>query len=183
MSDDFKKQLDSGRLNIRALSVVCPLCGATSKAVLFTSGEKGFTARCPSCRDCIENLNFTLRYYCGFIVPDSNIVIKGLLGKDLGESRFLEDFTIVIPAVIRYECDTKGGRREFQRLGEFASISRIKLKEVGEFDPSKFDKMTTQERDDLIMKACIEENAILLSADNQVKGLAVARHIFSIFVP
>nr|WP_269451051.1 hypothetical protein [Thermodesulfatator autotrophicus] len=183
LSEDFKKELDSGRLNIRALSVVCPSCGTTSKAVLFTSGGKGFTARCPSCRGPIEDLNFTLRYYCSFIVPDSNVINRGLLGKDLEKSKFFEDFTILIPAVVRYECDTKGGKKEFERLGKFASIGRIKLKEVGEFNPSKFEKMTTQERDDLIMKTCIEENAILLSADNQVKGLAVSWGIFTIFVP
>ncbi len=80
-------------------------------------------------------------------------------------------------------CDTKGGKREFERLGRFASISRIKLKEVGSFEPSKFRNMTSQEKDDLIMKTCIAENAILLSADNQVKGLAVGKGIFTIFVP
>ncbi len=183
LSEDFKRELDLGRLNIRALSVVCPSCGTTSKAVLFTSGEKGFTARCPSCRKPIEDLNFTLRYYCGFIVPDSNVINRGLLGKDLEKSKFFEDFTILIPAVVRYECDTKGGKKEFERLGRFASISRIKLKEVGEFNPSKFQEMTSQERDELIMKTCIEENAIFLSADNQVKGVAVAKDIFTIFVP
>ena len=183
LSEDFKKELDSGKLNIRVLSVICPSCGTTSKAVLFTSGKKGFMARCPSCRKPIEDLNFTLRYYCGFIVPDSNVINRGLLGKDLEKSKFFEDFTILIPTVVRYECDTKGGKKEFERLGRFVSISRIKLKEVGELNPSKFQEMTSQERDELIMKTCIEENAILLSADNQVKGLAVARGIFTIFVP
>lgn len=182
LSEDFKRELDLGRLNIRALSVVCPSCGTTSKAVLFTAGEKGFTARCLNCRKPIEDLNFTLRYYCGFIVPDSNVINRGLLGKDLEKSKFFEDFTILIPAVVRYECDTKGGKKEFEKLGKFASIGRIKLKGVGEFTPSKFQKMTSQERDELIMKTCIEENAILLSADNQVKGVAVAKNIFTIFV-
>jgi len=177
LSDEFRKELDSGRLNIRVLSVVCPHCGEISKAVLFTSGEKGFTTRCPNCRKSIEDLNFTLRYYCGFIIPDSNVINRGLLGKDLERSRFFEDFTILIPAVVRYECDTKGGKKEFEKLGKFASIGRIKLKEVGEFKPSKFERMTTQERDDLIMETCIKENAILLSADNQVKGLAVAKGV------
>lgn len=183
LSDEFIRELDSGRLNIRALSVVCPHCGEISKAVLFTPDEKSFTARCPNCRKPIRDLNFTLRYYCGFIVPDSNVINRGLLAKDLERSRFFEDFTILIPAVVRYECDTKGGKKEFERLGKFASISRIKLKEVGSFEPSKFRNMTSQEKDDLIMKTCIEENAILLSADNQVKGLAVGKCIFTIFVP
>ncbi len=183
LSEDFKKELNSGRLNIKALSIVCPYCGTISKGIPFTPGERGFTARCPGCKKPIEDLNFTLRYYCGFIVPDSNVINRGLLGKELEKSRFFEDFTILIPAVVRYECDTKGGKKEFERLGKFASIGRIKLKEVGEFNPSKFEKMTTQDRDDLIMRTCIDENAILLTADNQVKGLAIAKNIFTIFVP
>lgn len=158
-------------MDIRALSAVCPSCGTISKAVLFTSGEKGFTASCPSCRKPIKDLNFTLRYYCGFIVPDSNVINRGLLGKDLEKSKFFEDFTILIPAVVRYECDTKGGKKEFERLGKFASISSIKLKEVEELNPSKFQEMTSQERDELIMRTCIEENAILLSADNRLRDL------------
>ncbi|AKI96639.1 hypothetical protein IX53_01045 [Kosmotoga pacifica] len=180
LSEDFKRNFDEGKLDIRVLSIVCPSCGAISKAVFFTTNEEGFAARCPQCKKPLKELNFTLRYYCGFIIPDSNIINRGLLGKDLEKSRFFEDFTILIPGIVRYECDTKGGKKEFERLAKFASISRIKLKEVGEFNPNKFKNLTSQQKDDLIIETCIKENAILLSADKQVKGIAVSRDIFMI---
>lgn len=182
LSEDFKRSFDEGKLDIRVLSIVCPSCGAISKAVFFTTNEKGFIARCPQCKKPLKELNFTLRYYCGFIIPDSNIISGGLIGKDLEKSRFFEDFTILVPGVVRYECDTKGGKKEFERLAKFASISRIKLKEVGEFNPEKFKNLTSQQRDDLIIETCIKENAILLSADKQVKGIAISRDVFTIFV-
>jgi ribonuclease HII len=131
----------------------------------------------------IKDLNFTIRYYCGFLVPDSNVINRGLLGQDLQKGRFFEDFTVLIPGVVRFECDTPGGKKEFERLGRLASIGRIKFTEIGAFQPDRFKTLSTQERDDIIMQTCIEENSILLSADNQVKGVAVSKDIFTVFVP
>ncbi len=182
LSKEFTKNLEAGRLDIRALYVVCQNCGVTLKAVLLTGGDNGYVARCPNCKKPIADLNFTLRYYCGFVVPDSNVITGGLLGKDLEKFKFFEDFTILIPGVVRFECDTPGGKKEFERLGRFASIGRIRLKEIGGFEPAKLIGLSTQERDDLVMQACIDQNAILLSADKQVKGLAVSQEIFTFFV-
>jgi len=182
LSKEFTKNLEAGRLDIRALYVVCQNCGVTLKAVLLTGGDNGYVARCPNCKKPIADLNFTLRYYCGFVVPDSNVITGGLLGKDLEKFKFFEDFTILIPGVVRFECDTPGGKKEFERLGRFASIGRIRLKEIGGFEPAKLKGLSTQERDDLVMQACIDQNAILLSADKQVKGLAVSQEIFTFFV-
>ncbi len=182
LSEEFKKNLGEGKLDIRVLSVVCPSCGSILKAVLFTAGDNGFTSRCPDCKKPIIDLNFTLRYYCGFIVPDSNVINRGLLGKDLDRGKFFEDFVFLIPGVVRFECDTPGGKKEFERLARFASMGRIKLRETGIFDPKKFENLSSQEKDDIIMQACVEEHAILLSADNQVKGLAVSKDIFTVFV-
>lgn len=182
LANEFRKNLDEGKLDIRALSIVCQ-CGVTSKAVLFTLGESRSIVRCSSCRKSLDSLDFTLRYYCGFLVPDSNVINRGLLSRDLREGKFFEDFTILLPGIVRFECDTPGGKKEFKWLGRFGSIGRIRLKETGEFDTEKFKNLSTQERDDLVMQACINENALLLSADNQVKGLAVSRNIFTIFVP
>lgn len=128
-----------------------------------------------------KDLSFTLRSYCEFAVPDSNVINRGLLSKDLERSRFFEDFTILIPTAIRFECDTPGGKREFERLGKFAAIGRIKLREIGNFKPEKFKDLSGQERDDLIIQSCIDQNALLLSADNQAKSLAVSRGVFTIF--
>lgn len=178
LSKEFRKNIEEGKLDIRALSVVCPECGTSSKSVLLTGGNNGFSARCNSCKKPMKDLSFTLMYYCGFVVPDSNVVTGGLIGKDLEKSRFFESFTILLPAVVRYECDTPGGKHEFERLGKFASMGRIKLREAGILEAGKFKALSTQERDDLVIQSCIDNNAMLLSGDNQVKGLATSRDIF-----
>jgi hypothetical protein len=118
-----------------------------------------------------------------FAVPDSNVINRGLPSKDLNTSKFFEDFYLLVPGVIRLECDTSGGNKEFERIGKYVSIGRIKMKEMGTFEPEKFKMFSSQERDDLIMRTCIDKNALLLSADNQIKGLAVSRDIFTIYVP
>jgi len=182
LSKEFRSRLEEGELSIQFLSVICPHCGNVSKAVNLTGGEEGFTARCVSCKNPIEDLSFTLRCYCGFIIPDSNIIRRGLLGKDLSKGRFFENFTILVPAVVRWECDTSGGKKEFERLGKFAAVGRIHIAEIGELERGRFEALSSQERDDLILKACIEKNAILLTADNQLKGIAMARKVFTIFV-
>ncbi len=182
LTEDFKQQFNSGKLDIRALSVVCPHCGTASRSVQLINKEDRFIPKCHSCNNTIENLDFTLRYYCGFIIPDSNIINRGLISKALDKKSFFDDFTILIPGIVRFECDTPGGKKEFERLGRFASIGRIKLEEVGESKSAEFKKLTSQEKDDLIMNLCIEYNAILITADNQVKALAVSRKVFTIFV-
>jgi ribonuclease HII len=94
-------------------------------------------AKCPSCKKFIDDVGMTLRYYCGYVVPDSNIVIGGMLSKDLEEAKFFEDFTIVMPPIIRKECDSKGGKRECERLAKLASYGRIKLEEPGTLKTSQ----------------------------------------------
>lgn len=183
LSEEFRNNIDEGRLNIAALSVVCPECGVVSKAVLLTGGKDGFSPRCPNCRKIIRDLGFTLRYYCAFVVPDSNVINRGLLSKDLNMSKFFEDFCILMPSVVRFECDTPGGKKELERIGRYVSMGRVKMREVGTFEPARFKTLSSQERDDLVMQACVDECALLLSADNQVKGLAVSRDIFTIYVP
>lgn len=79
LSAEFLKEFEEGRLSITSLSVVCPLCGAVSKAAMVTSSDQEkFVGRCINCRKPIPNLDFTLRYYCGYVLPDSNIITGGL---------------------------------------------------------------------------------------------------------
>ena len=183
LSKEFKQSFDEGKYDIRALTIICPKCGSVSKAVFLTAGNKEnvYVLRCPMCKKEIEDLNFTLKYYCGYIVPDSNIINRGILSRDLKRGKLFEDFTILIPSIVRYECDTKGGKKEFEKIGKFAAIGRVKLKVTGNIDAKKFGNLTSQERDDLIMEVCLKENAILITADNQVKGVSISKNIFTIY--
>jgi len=175
LSPDFLRELEQGRLSITSLSVVCPLCGAVSKAALVTTGDEDkFVGRCIQCKKVLPNLDFTLRYYCGYILPDSNIITGGLLSKDLGKSRFFEGFTILLDPTVRRECDTPGGKQELGRLARFGSIGRIGLETVSGAPcaGNSFD------RDEAILDAAREYNAILITNDQNMKAAAQAMKVF-----
>lgn len=181
LSEDSRKDFEEGRLSITTLQVVCPSCGDVSRAALVTLDDEGRTVpRCLGCRDILPpDLGFTLRFYCGFVVPDANIIRRGLLGKDLGQTRFFEGFTVVLPAVVRAECDNRGGKAELAKLSEFAAKGRIALQDEGVYQEDLRDLPSVQ-RDDLILGVAIEHNAILLTGDGNLRGTAQAKQVFSL---
>lgn len=173
---EFLEEFEQGRLSVTSLSVVCPACGAISKAALVTHDEKEvFTGRCIACKKPITDLGITLRYYCGYVLPDSNIITGGLLSKDLERSRFFEGFTILLDAKVRQECDTPGGKQELGKIARFAAMGRVGIEEVG----SPFtDKRGTLERDEAILGSALQFNAILITNDQNMKAAAQARNAF-----
>ncbi|HHY35072.1 MAG TPA: hypothetical protein GX510_05495 [Firmicutes bacterium] len=177
LSPEFLREFETGRLSISSLSVVCPTCGEVSRAALITpDGKDGFNARCVKCRKPLDDLGITLRYYCGYLLPDSNVITGGLLGKDLSHSRLFEGFTILIHATVRRECDTPGGKKELERLAYFGAIGRIGLEEVGTVVESN----STIDRDQAIFSSALEYNAILFTDDNNMKAAAQARKMFTL---
>jgi ribonuclease HII len=106
--------------------------------------------------------------------------MRGLLSKDLANKRFFEDFTIVIPPVVRKECDTPGGKKEFEKLARFASMGRIKLEEPGKVEDIP-EGLSSLERDERIMEYVLEYSAVFITADNQMKAQAVSKDVFTIF--
>lgn len=177
LSKDFIEEFNRGNLSVKSLFLVCPHCGAINKAISYAISK----AKCPSCNKFIDDVGITLKYYCSYSVPDSNIIIGGLLSKDLENKKFFEGFTIVIPPVVRKECDTSGGKREFERLAKFASMGRIKLEEPGKVEDIP-KGLSNLERDERIMEYVLEYNAIFITADNQMKAQAVSKDVFTIFV-
>jgi ribonuclease HII len=180
LSPSFIEEFNKGKLSVTSLSVVCPSCGAVSKAALVTPDTNGqFVGRCVNerCKRVIPDMGFTLRYYCGFILADANIITGGLLSKDLERSRFFEGFTLLLHAIVRrQECDTAGGKRELDRLAKFAAIGRISLEEVG----TVLDGSASIDRDQAILESALEHNAILVTDDRNMKAAAQARNIFTL---
>jgi ribonuclease HII len=180
LSEDFIKEFEAGRFFITTLSIVCPSCGERSKAALVTLDNEQTTGRCINCKKPIKDLNFTLRYYCGALLPDSNIIIGGFLGKDLERSKFFEGFTILLHPIVKRECDTPGGKKELERLAKFAAIGRIRLEEIPE--DGKIEKLTTLERDEKIKNGASTFNAILITGDKIMKAFAQAKNLFCLYV-
>lgn len=177
LSESYRLDFEQGTLNIRSLSVVCPRCGVVNKSALLVATDNATEARCAACRRDIPNLALTLRYYCGRILPDTNVLLRGILSKDLRrQSRFFENFTILLHPVVAHEGDTPAGKQELERLGRFHSMGRIRLEMVASrLNPKDLDNF---ERDQAIREAAVGENAILVTADNGMKGAAHASGLF-----
>ncbi|MEM2146026.1 MAG: hypothetical protein QW279_11745, partial [Candidatus Jordarchaeaceae archaeon] len=112
--------------------------------------------------------------------PDSSIIRRGLISKDLESSRFFEGFTVILPAVVRKECDTEAGKRELGRIADFASKGRIRLETIGKIEEIK--TLSSLQRDAIITDIALECDAILITADNSMKAYSVSKNIFTIYI-
>ena len=178
LSDEFRKRWENGQLSIRSLAIICPSCGSASKSVKLAPLQGVTTALCvnPKCQRQIPNLTMTIRYYCGRVLPDTSVITRGFLSKDLENARFFENFTVFIDPVVKGESDTPGGKKELERLGHFASIGRIQLEETGSLlDPKDLENI---QRDEAIQIAAEKTNSLLITADNGMKGSAQAKRLF-----
>jgi ribonuclease HII len=176
LAKEFRQKFENGELNIKSLSVVCPSCGTVAKSAKLAPIGGMATPLCTKCGKEFQGLSLTLRYYCGRILPDSNIIGRGFLSKDLETAKFFENFTILLHPVVKKESDGPGGKKELARIGTFASIGRIRLEETSSLlDPNALDNIS---RDEAIQLAAEEHNAILVTADNGMKGSAQAKGLF-----
>jgi len=185
LSKDFREEFDRGHLSVQSLSIVCPHCGSICKSATFAIyKEKGrgiSGIKCLNCRKLIEHAGITLRYYCGYVVPDTNILIKGLISRDLESSRFFEGFTIVLPDIVRKEADRGKGKQELGKLAEFSSMGRIRLESAGKVEEIP-ENISGTARDERIVDAALQYNAILITSDQGVKAYANSKNVFYIFI-
>jgi len=188
LSPEFLEDFNNGKLSIKSLSLICPHCGSVLKHVKFRAFSRDNRAisevRCTNeeCNNAIENAGFTLRYYCGYVLPDSSAIRRRIISYDLSRSGFFENFMVILSPVVRKECDgTKGGKKEFIELSRYNSKGIIRLETVGivEGIPKE---LSRTERDERIIEDCLKYNAILLTADKSMLPFAVGRKIFTIFV-
>lgn len=176
LSKEFRDKFESGELNISTLSVVCP-CGAVSKSIKLTPQNNQTTPICIACGKEMANVGLTLRYYCGRVLPDTSAIARGVISKDLEGRRFFENFTFLLHPVTRFESDQhSGSKKELERLGHFSSICRIRLLQTNLIPDAS--KLSNLERDEYILKGALENNAIIITADNGMKGAAQAKGLF-----
>lgn len=186
LSKEFLDEFNKGKLSIESLSLICPHCGAVLKSVSFAvfdvNGHKVSGIKCPSCGKIIENAGITLRYYCGYVLPDSNAIQRSVISRDLESSKFFENFTVILSPVVRKESDgTPKGKKELERLSRFRDMGRIRIESVGNIRDIPND-LTNTERDELIIEDCKKYNAILLTGDKSMKTFASGKNVFTIFL-
>jgi ribonuclease HII len=105
----------------------------------------------------------------------------GLISKDLGSSGFFEGFTIVLPSVVRKECDTRGGKAELERLAQYASIRKIEIVNEEEIGDEQ-EHSSSLEKDKKIVNTALKYNAILLTRDKSMKASSVSKNVFTIWI-
>jgi len=188
LSKEFLDEFSKGKFSIESLSLICPFCGSVLKSVEFAvferNGRKVSGIKCVN-KDCgkmIENAGITLRYYCGYILPDSNAIQRNVISHDLKSSRFFENFTVILSPIVRKECDgTPRGKKEFEELARFYSIGRIRMESVGKIEDVP-DELNSEERDERIINDCVEYNAILLTGDKSMQAFVSGKNVFTIYL-
>lgn len=83
LSKEFLDEFSNGRLSIQSLSLICSYCGQKNKIVIFKTYEKNgikvSEIRCSNCKKSIDDGGLTLMSYCGYLVPDTSIIVNRLL--------------------------------------------------------------------------------------------------------
>jgi ribonuclease HII len=188
LSDEFMKEFDKGNLSIESLSLVCPGCGSIHKSVTFATFEKngrmisGLKCPSPECSQLVENAGMTLRYYCGYVIPDSSAIQRSVISNDLAASGFFADFIVILDPVVRKECDgVRRGKKEFEELRRHASKGKIRLESIGNVGDLP-DDISGTVRDERIIETCLANGAMLLTADTSMSAFAVGKNVFTIFI-
>ena len=188
LAETFLDAFAKGQLSINSLALVCPFCGSILKSAAFAVYNEGKTRKSslkcanPECERFIADAGPTLRYYCGYLIPDSSAIQRSIISNDLEASRFFEDFTIILTPVVRKECNGKPkAKREFERLRQYSARGRIKLENVGQVIEVADDLPNTV-RDEMIIQYCLDYNAILVTGDKTMSTFAEGQGIFNIYV-
>jgi ribonuclease HII len=183
LSDEFLEEYNRGRLSIESLAVVCPHCGSILRSTDLATFNEKTVLKCTSCKGVISDVGMTLRYYCGYVVPDTNVIGRRILSKDLNaqHGRFFTDWTVVLCPAVRSEADgAKASRKELDELRRLADKSRIRLECPGSVEGLA--NLSNTELDEHILNACRDHDAIFLTADKSARGFGAGKGLFSIAV-
>ncbi len=161
ISENSQKEFEEGKLSSSTLRISCPNCFSELQAIKITpdTGTRSLDSRCTKCNETIPDLNTTLQFYSGIILPDSSAIRHGLLSKDLYGGKFFENFNILIHKRVREECDNRGGKAEMGKITDIASFGRIKITEL----PDEINR--DRKPDEEIVNAAKKYKGILLTKD------------------
>ena len=160
VSQKTKELFDKGRLSTSNLRINCLNCSSELEAIKITKDtSRKLDGRCTKCSTIIPDINSTLLYYNGTILPDSSAIRHGLLSSDLYGGKFFENFTVFLHKRVLHECDNRGGKVEQEKIANIASAGRIRV--VSLPDDINWDLKP----DDEIVQAAKKYNAILLTKD------------------
>ena len=174
MSEESLLLFREGKLTVESLRVTCPKCGGISKSAKIAFNADGnLEGRCIDCNEIIKDLDSFLRYYNGFVVPDSDVIRSGILSRDLSRGKFFENFTVLMHPIVLTECDpTPGGRAELGKIAKEASLGKINLQKITDTGDD------SDTNDDKIVASARKYNAIMYSKDRGIYNNAIASNVF-----
>lgn len=180
LCDDFRNECQTGSFSITKLSVVCPHFGSIRKTSLITIGEGITYGCCPYCKNPIFELKHTLRYYCGSLLPDTNIILNGWLSKDLEHAKFFEGFNILIHPLVKWECSSPECKRELARLAEYDGKGLIKMLDL---EAESLAKMSiVLDKSEQFRETVHKFNAIIMSSDEKIIASAQENNFYCLIV-
>lgn len=183
LSQEYLDAYNRGRMSTESLAVVCPHCGAVLRSMEFACFDDNSALKCTSCKKLVEHAGMTLRYYCGYVVPDTNAIGRQILSRDLtsAHGRFFADWTVVLCPAVRFEADgAPRARKELDELRMLADKGRIRIECPGTTEGIA--GLSNTERDERILDCCKEHDAILLTGDKSARGFGAGKGLFSIAI-
>ncbi len=184
-SETFLEDFSKGKLSIKSLAVICNCCGETLKSIKlvnFHDKQGGLNVsefKCSVCGKFIDNLAFSLRYYCGYLLPDSNAISRCVITNALAATKNFENYKIIMSSVVRNEIDgTPRAKIELDQLKKFHNKGVIKLENVG--DIVDISKMNSSSKDNIIIKHALNYDCILMTGDKSMVTFALGEGLFVI---
>lgn len=184
-SKEFIESFENGVLNIQTLSLVCPECGENLKSIKLVNYYDKVAVhyvsefKCSLCDNFLRDISFSLKYYCGYLMPDSHAISRNVISNDLKASRNFENYKILISSVVRKEIDgTPRAKNELEELKDYYNKGVIKLDNVGELNDG-VDKDSAI-RDGLIIDHALRSNCMLVTGDKSMTTFALSKGVFVI---
>jgi len=177
--DSFYNSPDSVP-DITKLAVTCQRCGRQAHSLQLTRPDRIAHLQCINCRCVIYDVAYTLRWFCNRVLPDANAIIQGLLSRDLDRAGVFDGFSVFKDAAVGIETDNPGGKSEWGRLANYASLGRLRITNVGNLEDVR--GLSNQEKDEYIANSAKENNAILLTQDGSLIATALGLSVFVIRV-
>jgi ribonuclease HII len=154
---------------LELLQIKCVHCNEYQKVLIYDYQH----ITCESCLKTIGDLHLTLRYYCGTILIDSEMVEQQALIKDLKRNAFFENYKVFIP-----RPDSQNQRTNFHNgLNE---LKRLEL--MGRLDLEYFNLDQKQDSNLNLIEKATTSNAIIVTSNLELKNVAKEKNLFTLLL-
>ncbi len=173
LPDDFLMMFGSGKPSIEKLAVKCPYCWELNKSIFIDiveeDGKKKVVGKCIECGKIVPNLGYTLRYYTGYLMPDTRILAREDLCREVLISEFFYGFTILINPIAEYQAKkSEKVRKGIETLWKYGRTMGIKIRAIkSDVSRSEIERMSESEQNKMIIEWAKKNNAIVITVKDE----------------